>query len=120
MDHDIVGINEIAAMGGVSSQAVTNWRARASDFPRPLSELASGPVFRRAQVRAWLKRNNRKLSELQQGSAFYARLKSYRNDDDALSDCISRVIQKMEANKTSGNRPGMLLGKIQSGKTRAF
>ena len=120
LEHDLVGINEIAAMAKVSSQAVTNWRTRATDFPRPLSELASGPVFRRPQIRAWLKRNNRKLSELQQGSAFYPRLKSYRNDTDELSDCISRVIEKLEANKTSGNKPGMLLGRIQSGKTRAF
>jgi Z1 domain len=120
MEHDIVGINEIAAMAGVSSQAVTNWRTRATDFPRPISDLASGPVFRRAQVRAWLKRNNRKLGELQNGSNFYARLKSFRNDDDTLSKCIAKVIRQLEDNQTSGSRPGMLLGKIQSGKTRAF
>jgi hypothetical protein len=120
MEHDIVGINEIATMAGVTSQAVANWRSRASDFPQPLSDLAAGPVFRRSQVRAWLQRNNRKLGELQEGSAFYARLKSYRNDDDALSNCITRVIEKLQANSTSDNRPGMLLGKIQGGKTRAF
>jgi Z1 domain len=120
MEHDIVGINEIAAMAKVTTQAVANWRARASDFPRPLKELASGPVFRRAQVRAWLHRNNRKLQQLEQGSNFYARLRSYRNDDDALAACISRVMDQLEKTKTSGNKPGMLLGKIQSGKTRAF
>ena len=120
MEHDIVGINEIASMAGVSSQAVTNWRTRATDFPRPISDLASGPVFRRAQVRAWLKRNNRKLGELQNGSNFYSRLKGYRNDDEALSRCISKVVEKLEQNNTSDSRPGMLLGKIQSGKTRAF
>jgi hypothetical protein len=120
MDHDIVGINEIAAMAGVSSQAVTNWRIRSADFPRPLKDLASGPVFRRAQVRAWLQRNNRKLAQLEMGSDFYGRLKSYRNDDDSLSKCISRVVEQLEKTQTSGQRPGMLLGKIQSGKTRAF
>ncbi|MBX3512066.1 MAG: hypothetical protein KF750_00610 [Xanthobacteraceae bacterium] len=120
MEHDIVGINEIAEMARVTSQAVTNWRSRATDFPRPLRELASGPVFRRAQIRAWLRRNNRKLQQLENGSDFYARLKSYRNDDDALSECISRVMTNLEAVKTSGDNPGMLLGKIQSGKTRAF
>jgi hypothetical protein len=120
MEHDLVGINEIATMAKVSSQAVANWRTRASDFPLPISSLASGPVFRRAQVRAWLKRNNRKLEDLQQGSSFYGRLKSYRNDDDALSECIAKVVEKLEATQTSGNKPGMLLGKIQSGKTRAF
>lgn len=120
MEHDIVGINEIASMAKVSSQAVANWRARSLDFPRPFKELASGPVFRRAQVRAWLHRNNRKLQQLEQGSNFYVRLRSYRNDDEALANCISRVMDQLERTKTSGNKPGMLLGRIQSGKTRAF
>lgn len=120
MEHDIVGINEIAIMAGVSSQAVANWRARSTDFPLPLSTLASGPVFRRSQIRAWLKRNNRKLDELQDAPKFYERLKSFRNDDNALATCIDNVVQKLQNSTTSGSKPGMLLGKIQSGKTRAF
>jgi hypothetical protein len=120
MEHELVGINEIAAMSGVSSQAVTNWRARSADFPLPLSELASGPVFRKSQIRAWLKRNNRKLSEMKGGSTFYPRLKSLRNDDEELAACIKRIVDRLAADGTSGQKPGMLLGKIQSGKTRAF
>lgn len=120
MEHELVGINEVAAMAGVSGQAVTNWRARSSDFPRPIVELASGPVFKRSQVRAWLKRNNRTLTAGQEESTFYGRLKSFRDDDDALSACIGRVISGLDTQRTSGERPGMLLGKIQAGKTRAF
>jgi chromosome partitioning protein len=59
---EFVGLREIAAMAGVSPQAVANWRARATDFPVPVSELASGPIFRRSQVRRWLRRNRRKAS----------------------------------------------------------
>ena len=120
MDHDIVGVNKIAELAGVSSQAVVNWRSRAADFPHPIKELASGPVFRRAQIRAWLRRNKRKLDDLQNGPQFYARLKSFRNDSDELANCIERVVQRLDKSVTSDNRPGMLLGKIQSGKTRAF
>ena len=120
MDQDIVGINEIAALAGVSSQAVVNWRSRAADFPRPIKELASGPVFRSAQIRAWLRRNNRKLEDLHNGLAFYVRLKSFRNDSDELANCIKRVVDRLEESVTSNDRPGMLLGRIQSGKTRAF
>ena len=120
MEHELVGINEIAAMAGVTSQAVTNWRSRASDFPLPLSELASGPVFRKAQIRAWLKRNNRKLAALKDGSAYYSRLRSYRNDDDNLAACIESIVDQLETAGTSDSKPGMLLGKIQSGKTRGF
>lgn len=57
---ELVGINEIALMADVSKQAVANWRVRASDFPEPVSELASGPIFRRSQIRSWLRRNKRK------------------------------------------------------------
>jgi len=51
---------------------------------------------------------------------FYARLRDTRKDDDALAACIDRVVKQLEDFSTSGDRPGMLLGKIQSGKTRAF
>ncbi len=53
---ELVGINEIAEMAGVSKQAVANWRARAQDFPEPITTLASGPVFNRSGVRTWLRR----------------------------------------------------------------
>ena len=53
---ELVGINEIAAMAGTSKQAVANWRTRFADFPRPVVELAAGPVFKTTQVRSWLRR----------------------------------------------------------------
>ena len=55
-DEDFVGINEIAEMAGRTRQAVVNWRARSSDFPSPVTELAAGPIFRRSQIRSWLRR----------------------------------------------------------------
>ena len=54
-DDEFVGINEIADLAAVSRQAVSNWRARASDFPKPVAELKAGPVFRRSQIRSWLR-----------------------------------------------------------------
>jgi len=51
---------------------------------------------------------------------FYARLANRRKDDLELRACVEKVIQKLEKNQTSEDRPGMLLGRIQSGKTRAF
>lgn len=55
-EDDLIGINEIADMAGVSRQAVANWRSRFPDFPKPLTELKAGPVFRARQVKAWLRR----------------------------------------------------------------
>ncbi|MDE2892364.1 MAG: hypothetical protein OXN86_07695 [Chloroflexota bacterium] len=40
--------------------------------------------------------------------------------DVALQECIESTVAKLRANETSAGRPGMLLGKIQSGKTRTF
>src|SRR5262249_55070819 len=54
--EELVGVAEIAEMAGVSRSAVANWRARFSDFPRPVAELQSGPVFLRLKVRKWLRR----------------------------------------------------------------
>ena len=51
---------------------------------------------------------------------YYSRLRASRGDDDQLSACIDRVVKQLEDTATTGDRPGMLLGKIQSGKTRAF
>jgi hypothetical protein len=53
-------------------------------------------------------------------SGFYARLREKRKDDGLLQECIDRVVTELENSETSADRPGMLLGKIQSGKTRGF
>lgn len=55
-DDELVGINEIAEMAKTSRQAVANWRARMPDFPKPIVDLASGPVFRRSHIRVWLRK----------------------------------------------------------------
>ena len=53
---ELMGLYEIAALAGVTPQAVSNWMARKSDFPKPLTTLASGPVWDGSVVRAWLGR----------------------------------------------------------------
>lgn len=53
---ELVGVNEIAEMAGVSRQAVTNWRSRLDSFPKPVADLKAGPVFKKTQVRAWLRK----------------------------------------------------------------
>ncbi len=118
MKEEILGINEIATLADVTSQAVTNWRSRATDFPKPISNLASGPVFRRSQIRAWLIKNNRKLASFQSGSSYYARLKNFRGDSEELAACIEKVANRLH--EGTSNKPAMLLGQIQSGKTRGF
>ncbi len=51
---------------------------------------------------------------------FYERIAAERKDDEPLRQCVRETVRKMQEQETSLNKPGVLLGKIQSGKTRAF
>lgn len=51
---------------------------------------------------------------------FYTHLKEQNHYDLATKACIENTVTKLLHNKTSNEHPGMLLGKIQSGKTRTF
>lgn len=53
-------------------------------------------------------------------SSFYADLADRRGDDAALQEIVHETVRKLQYSATSTNHPGVLLGKIQSGKTRAF
>jgi chromosome partitioning protein len=55
MEQKLVGISEIADMANVTRQAVTNWRVRYDDFPKPVQTLQSGPVWDEEVIGQWLK-----------------------------------------------------------------
>jgi len=50
----------------------------------------------------------------------YKRLTEKRKDSKELMDCMEQTIDELLLNKTDVEHPGMLLGDIQSGKTRGF
>lgn len=52
--------------------------------------------------------------------AFFDTLVKAREDSNELKKCIEEVVEKLLKCDTNVEKPGMLLGKIQSGKTRAF
>jgi predicted DNA-binding transcriptional regulator AlpA len=47
-----VGLAELAELLGVSKVTAVRYTAR-GDFPAPLQRLASGPIWRQADVEAW-------------------------------------------------------------------
>ena len=114
----LVGIYEIAEMSSVSPSAVANWRKRFPDFPAPIAELKAGPVFDEAQVKLWLAR--RQATDMPEIELFYDQLASKRMDPADLRATVEEVIRKLQDEATSTKRPGILLGRIQSGKTRAY
>jgi len=51
---------------------------------------------------------------------FFEELTKKRKDSEGLKNCIKETVEGLIENDTDINKPGMLLGRIQSGKTRAF
>lgn len=51
---------------------------------------------------------------------FYNNLINKRKDTEELKNCMEETVFKLLDSNTSPKHPGILLGKIQSGKTRAF
>ena len=117
-ESSLIGIYEVAEMANVSPSAVANWRKRFPDFPQPLAELKSGPVFGESEVKLWLAR--RQASDSQEVELFYDQLASKRGDSPELRAKVEEVLEKLQKEATSTRRPGILLGKVQSGKTAAY
>jgi Z1 domain len=119
MTASLIGVFEIAEMANVSASAVANWRKRFPDFPAPLAELKAGPVFEESQVKLWLARRHANGSAAEV-DLFYDQLASKRGDPPDLREKVEQVLEELQTEATSTKRPGILLGRVQSGKTRAF
>lgn len=50
---------DIARLVDVGRAAVSNWRRRHEDFPRPVGGTASSPLFSLGEVEDWLRRNGK-------------------------------------------------------------
>jgi len=119
MSESLIGVFEIAEMANVSASAVANWRKRFPDFPAPLAELKSGPVFSESQIKLWLARRAAADSTTEV-ELFYDQLAGKRADPPELRKAVEEVLDQLQKEATSTQRPGILLGRVQSGKTRAF
>ena len=98
--EDLVRIYEIAEMAGKSRQAVANWRARLSSFPKPVAELKAGPVFNRPEVKAWL--------DMRNGLAAPIELLITKPRDDVSTDI--RGAQMSQSNMSRHTKKLMLVG----------
>src|SRR5699024_7711616 len=58
--------------------------------------------------------------ELYVSGQFYSSLCHKNKYDEAMRSCIENTLYQLMDTQTTVDRPGMLLGNIQSGKTRAF
>lgn len=60
------------------------------------------------------------IEKERKGSPIYTVLKQKIGYSDELQDCIITTVDKLTEEGPDAKKPGLLLGKIQSGKTRAF
>jgi predicted DNA-binding transcriptional regulator AlpA len=54
-ENEAITAAAIARLAGVGRAAVSNWRRRYPEFPRPVGGSPTSPTFSRADVEAWLK-----------------------------------------------------------------
>jgi predicted nucleic acid-binding protein/predicted DNA-binding transcriptional regulator AlpA len=56
---ELVSVAEVAARAGRSRNTIQSWRRRHSDFPQPVAQLATGPVWLWPAVGQWIQARSR-------------------------------------------------------------
>ncbi|MFD0684292.1 N-6 DNA methylase [Actinomadura fibrosa] len=89
---------DIARLAGVGRAAVSNWRRRHPDFPRPVGGTAASPVFSLAEITAWL-RDQDKLREVPLDEEAWQRVRAAAGDDSASAALgeIGAFLQRLAA-----------------------
>lgn len=82
-----VTAGDIARMGDVGRAAVSNWRRRYDDFPRPVGGTASSPRFSLREVEEWLRRNG-KIHQVSLADRAWQRLRA-ASDDLRLGELVA-------------------------------
>ncbi len=85
-DDVLVNAADIARIADVGRAAVSNWRKRFDDFPKPVGGTATSPAFSLAEVEQWLRRHDRYV-EVSPLERVWQRLRS-AGDDLRLGDIV--------------------------------
>jgi hypothetical protein len=84
-----VSAADIARLVDVGRAAVSNWRRRFDDFPRPVGGSAASPLFSLSEVEDWLRRNG-KAFEVSTAERAWQALRA-GVDDLKLGDEVARA-----------------------------
>lgn len=49
----LLGLSEVADLLQTTRPTVANWRTRRGNFPAPVADLKSGPIWRQADILDW-------------------------------------------------------------------
>ena len=56
-NNDLMSLSDVARLAGVNKSAVTNWKERHADFPKPVPTSERGIFFKRTAILVWLEAN---------------------------------------------------------------
>jgi hypothetical protein len=76
-DGATVAAYDIARLAGVGRAAVSNWRRRYPDFPKPVGGTSASPLYALGEVQAWLTRHGRSY-QLSAGDRVWQRVRGGR------------------------------------------
>lgn len=100
---DLLGTAEVASLGGVTSAAVANWRARG--LIRPVAELAATPIYARSAIVAFLDTSGRGDFSKQAARDAYACLEQVRAQVKADLIAQARSMSALTMSTDSLGRP---------------
>ncbi|WP_420615957.1 N-6 DNA methylase [Candidatus Palauibacter sp.] len=111
-ETDRVSVSEVAAMAGVGPSAVSNWRKRHPDFPRPRGDSSAGSVtFQYGEILAWLRQHGKRHSvpSSKQAISFWKLASTVRGElrKDRLLEVLLQLLVLKRADSLGDDRePG--------------
>ncbi|MCX4092089.1 N-6 DNA methylase [Nocardia sp. alder85J] len=97
---------DIARMTGYGRAAVSNWRRRYADFPRPVGGTAASPQFSLVEVEQWLIRTGKK-TDVSDEERIWQQIRS-ETEDLRLARAIADIGHRMATQQTEGSAPALL------------
>lgn len=98
MDHEqreLITAAAIARLAGVGRAAVSNWRRRYSNFPKPSGGSPSSPAFDRTEVLIWLEETGKADRLATAGRTDSGTIRVGSSGTDALDSGFSRSVDVM-------------------------
>ena len=93
-EETLVPAADIARLAGVGRSAVSNWRRRYADFPKPIAGTPASPLFALAEVEAWLRSQGR-LLEVPLVERAWQELRARAGDDLRLASALAEVGERL-------------------------
>ncbi|WP_109601368.1 N-6 DNA methylase [Actinoplanes xinjiangensis] len=84
---------DIARLAGVSRAAVSNWRKRHPDFPKPVGGSVSSPTFPLAEIEVWLEANGRMPTRTDVDRLHLVLQRASMDSDDAVAAIVRLLLE---------------------------